>query len=356
MEYLLLILIGIACVWLALLNGMNDLSGMIATLIATRTLPVRAAQVVAIAGIWMGITVGVAAVSHTVATGLIDLQRGGFEHSPALTIWFGGTAGAVVWGTLARHLGLPTSATHAFVGSLCGATIVGTLRSDLVLWGFSEFARNPSELHGVMKVVAGLMLSPIVGSGLGYFMFKILALSLRRASQAVNAKLRAFECLAVFLQAFSYGTNDAQKTMGVLAGALIASGLMRSGPSISFIVPLWVKLLTAASVSVGAIIGSSKIVRTMGRGLLHVHPAEAFSGQLAAAVSVYGASLAGAPVSSTQVTSSALIGVGGAWRPRHVRWHKVREIMAAWIFTFPGAAAVGSVVTLLMKLLLQAHA
>ncbi len=350
-EIVLLALTGVACIWLALLNGMNDLSGMAATLMATRALQPRGAQLVAIGGVWLGILTGVAAVAQTVALGLIDLKQGGFEHAPALAVWFGGVVATVIWGTLARHLGIPTSATHAFVGSLCGATLAGTLRPELIHWGFREFAHNPGQLHGITKVLAGLVLSPIVGGALGYSIFKIISASLRRASRKANTRIRGLECLAVLLQAFSYGTNDAQKITGVLVGALTASGFVQHAPSAPFVVPLWIQILTAVSISVGAVIGSAKIIRTMGRGLFHVLPAEAFSGQLAAAVSVYGASLTGAPVSSTQVTSSALVGVGGAWRPRHVRWHKVREILMTWVFTFPCSAIIGGMITFLIKLL-----
>ena len=353
MEYALLSLIVLACVYMAMLNGMNDLSGMVATLIATRAAPVRAAQLIAVLGLWLGILVGVAAVSRTVATGLISEDFNHTHGALALTIWLGAIAGTVAWGTLARQLGIPTSATHAFVGSLCGAVLAATAQPGLVHWGWEEFVRNPTDLHGVMKVVAGLILSPVVGGSLGYLIFRVGAIVLARASRGTAARLRGLECLAVFTQAFSYGTNDAQKVMGVLVGALIAAHFVvyrSTDHSMVFAVPLWVKLLTAVAATVGAFIGSGRIIRTMGHGLFHVHPLEALAGQLASAASVYGASLTGAPVSSTQVISSALVGVGGAWRPRHVRWHKVRDILMTWVFTPPCAGLIGAAVTFVIAL------
>jgi len=342
MDYFLLALVVVACVAFALLNGMNDLSGIIATLIATRALPARKAQLLGALGVTFGVVFGAAKVAETVATHLVHLDRGGFTGAPALAVWLGGISGAVVWGLAARKLGVPTSATHAFVGSLCGATMLASRQAGLINWG----------LDGVAKVGLGLVCSPLVGGALGFLLFRGLAALLRRATPRVEWILKRGECLAVFAQAYSYGLNDAQKVMGVLMGALMATpGVSGLDPHAKFGVLLWVKLLAAGAVIVGTMIGSSKIIRTMGRGLFHVKPAEALSGQIAAAVSVFGASLTGAPVSSTQVTSSALVGVGGAWRPRHVRWKKVREILVTWVLTFPLAAGIGAVVTWMIRLL-----
>ncbi|MHB2021556.1 MAG: inorganic phosphate transporter [Candidatus Xenobia bacterium] len=341
--------IAVGCMFFAVINGMNDLSGVVASLIATRATRLGMAQLLALGGVWLGIIMGSDAVARTVAVGLVTLQPAHLGTITCLVVWLGAVAGSVVWVYTARLLGLPTSATHTFVGALCGATIAGTLQPGLCQWGVRELLHS-HQVTGVLKVFAGLLLSPVIGFILGFAIYRLLALTLSRAGSQVNARLRRMELLTVFTQSFTYCLNDAHTVMGVLTGASISAGMVLE-PGHGFVIPLPVKLLVAFGLTLGARVGSLNILRVMGRGLFHMRPAEAFAGQLAAAASVLGASTVGAPVSSTQVTSSALIGVGGAWRPRHVRWQKVREILMSWFVTFPAAALVAATFTVLLRLL-----
>lgn len=349
MDLLLLVLLVAVCVAFSLVNGANDLSGMIATLVATRGMRASGARLIALAGLWIGVTLSSGLVAATIALGLVDLAHGPVSAIAALEAWLAGVSGAFVWGLLARRLGVPTSATHAFVGSLCGATLACTARGDLVNWGIAALLAPPHRIEGAMKVAAGLVLSPLVGGTLGFLLFRVMAATLRRATRGVTHTLRRLECAAVLAQAASYGANDAQNCMGVMAGAFMSAHWLPAQEAAAFSVPMWMRAVVAVAVSAGGLVGSANIMRRLGRGLFHVRPPEALAGQVASTVAVLLAARGGAPVSSTQVASSALIGVGRAWRPRHVRWARVREILRTWILTAPGAFGIGFVLALALR-------
>lgn len=336
----LLVLVVLGWMAFAAVNGMNDLSALSATLVSTRALSGRNAALLAAAGLWLGVMFGVDVVSRTVAVDLVSL------HPPMtavsmLSVWLGAVLGAQSWGWLARRAGIPTSATHAYVGALCGATLIATGNPDLVNWGLHDLVAT-HRFRGVMKVFASLIFSPLLGGGLGYALHRIFSSTLRR-----SGGVRVLECMTVFVQCGTYGLNDVHGLMGLVVGALMAAGAWRDPGT----VPLWVKLAAGVAMSLGAAAGSLRISRMMARGVISVQPVEALSAQLAATSAVLLAGMAAAPVSSTQVTSSALVGVGGAWRPRHVRWGKVREIVLTWVVTFPCALAVGAVLTAVVRVL-----
>lgn len=318
-----------------LLNGMNDISGVIGSLCASRAMSVRQAQILALMGIWLGIILGSDAVAKTVALGLATITD--CPPRVALAIWLGALAGSIVWVSIARRFSIPTSSTHTFIGALCGATLASTAQWGRVNWGAQTLLQNHQAV-GVMKVFMGLILSPLLGGAVGYVIFRLLAYTLRKATRRVNSALRRCEIAVVATQSITYGLNDAHTVMGILAGASLS--LFPSDGSFAVSPP--VKLIIGLALSVGALLGSQGIMRTMGRGLYIVRPAEAFSGQSGAAFAVFMAAQVGAPVSSSQVISTALVGAGGAWRPHHVRWRRVIDIMLTWVITFPCAAVIGA--------------
>ncbi len=334
--------------WFSVINGMNDISGLIAPVVATRATSVVRAHALAIVGLWLGIFLAHAAVARTVALGLVHFPKHTLPPSFVLVVWLGGVAGAVIWGICARRLGVPTSATHAFMGSLCGAALAASGSTSSVDWGVASLFSTVPHIQGMMKVVGGLILSPLAGSLLGYLMFRLLILLGVRASQAAHGVLRRGQCAILVLAAFCYGSNDAQNVMGAIVGALMSRAWIAS-----FHVPWWLGLMNAIALTVGVLIGSSRIIRTVGSGLIALTVAEATCGQAAETMSVLTAAHLGAPVSSSQVLSSALVGAGGAYRPRHVRWARVRQILFVWIITFPGACAVGGTLATILRLVLE---
>lgn len=318
----------------SVVNGMNDISAVIAPLIATRAMTVRSAHLVALCGIVLGILFAHAAVAQTVAFGLVDL--GPADPARTMDAWIGAIGGALAWGVLARRFGIPTSATHAFIGALCGATLAATRQPALVHWGFDALA--DARIEGVMKVAAGLVLSPLVGSLLGFVLFHTLIATLKSATAPVHDVIKNTQRAVLLWQTFCYGSNDAQTVMGAVTAATLLS------PHDGFQIPLWIKIVNLAALSTGVLLGSANILRTMGGGLIQLTTAEAACGQIGEAASVLGAAWLGAPVSSTQVLSSALVGAGGANRPRHVRWKRVREIVLTWLLTAPCAALLGALI------------
>jgi PiT family inorganic phosphate transporter len=319
------------------LNGMNDGSVLVGTLCSSRAMTLVRAQWLAIAGIWLGVWMGADIVSRTVCLDLVRLE--GVSQTTALNVWMSALGGALCWGWLARRFSIPSSATHSFIGAICGATLVGTESLSAVNWS-----------TGVGKVFLGLLLSPLLGGTLGFLVFRMLVLGLQRANAGIFGRLRQAECGAVLFQSICYGMNDAHSVMGLVMGASLAAQLTVLDRE-HFLVPWPIKLMVSIALTVGALLGSRGMLQAVARGLYLVRPPEALAAQSAAALAVYGASFVGAPVSSSQVNSSALIGVGGAWRPLHVRWRKVWSIVLTWVITFPGALCLGALVCALVRLL-----
>ena len=344
---ILLSLVFVCGTGFTLVNGMNDVSGSIGSLCSSRAANVRQARLLAIFGMWIGILLSSDLVSRTVALELANLT--GTPPQAALGIWLSALLGSIAWVALARRMGIPTSSTHTFIGSLCGATLFATADWQKVNWGWQSLCQG-HRAEGVMKVFLGLICSPLIGGGLGYFLFRLLSRCLRRATIEVNQAIRRCELGTVLVQSITYGMNDAHTAMGILAGASL-SLYPHEG---SFAVSLPIKLTIGLALSLGALLGSHNIMRTMGRGLFLVRPAEALAGQAGAALSVLAAAQMGAPVSSSQVTSSALVGAGGAWRPQHVRWRRVRDILLTWVITFPCAATIGAMANAMVRTVFSA--
>lgn len=239
---------------------------------------------------------------------------------------------AVVWGLVTWWWGLPTSSSHALVGGLAGAAWA-TGGVHAVHWGGMSGLR-PS---GVVGVLVWLAVSPVAGLVLAFAAARAARRGLRRASTAIVGPLRAGEWVTSAALALGHGANDAQKTMGLVALALLASGHLSR-----FEVPLWSRLAAAAVLAVGTSFGGWRIVRTLGRGIFRMRPLDGLVSQGVAAAIVYGAAAAGAPVSTTDVVAPAVVGVGAAQRARRVRWRVTRHIAVSWLLTLPASAVLGA--------------
>ena len=213
-----------------------------------------------------------------------------------------------------------------------GAVLV-SVGSEHVVWGWSELLQG--RVTGVVKVLAALLLSPLAGFWAGYLIHRLMHALLRAARPAANSGLKLAQYATAAGLAFSHGANDAQKSMGILTLVLLLGGFIPN-----FEVPFWVMLSCASAMTLGILSGGWRIVRTLGFSIYRVRPIHALGSQLSSALIILGASLGGAPVSTTHVVATSIMGIGASERPRAVRWSKARDIATTWMITIPGAALV----------------
>ena len=305
-------------------NGFHDSANAIATTVSTKALTPRVALLLAAVMNVIGALVSTK-VASTVGAGIISAPVG----SGGLVVVFSALLGAIAWNLLTWYFGLPSSSSHALIGGLVGAALAA---SRSVQWS------------GVFdKVVIPMVLSPLIGFGLAYLAMVAVLWGFRKAQPGrANRNFRHAQIGSAALMAFGHGTQDAQKTMGVITLALVTSGHLTS-----FRVPLWVILASAAAISAGTYSGGWRIMRTMGRRIIHLTPADGVTAQTVASTVMLGTAYVYAvPVSTTHVITSSVMGVGATRRLSAVRWGVARSIGAAWVFTIPAAAAVAAAIYL----------
>ena len=321
-------------------NGFHDASNIIATPIASRALtPVQAVVIVATFE-FLGPILGGTAVANTIGK-FVNLDDVAELFSVAIILC--GLSGAIFWNLLTWWFGIPSSSSHALVGGLAGAVVVA-VGSDHVLWGFSQLMHG--HFTGVTKVLLSLIISPVIGFWAGYGIHRLVFFLMRAAKPGVNKFFKRIQILSCAGLAFSHGANDAQKSMGIITLVLVNGGFLTE-----FHVPFWVILSCALAITLGILSGGWRIVRTVGFGIFKVRPIHAFDAQLTSAAVIMTASVVGAPVSTTHVVSSSLMGIGAAERPKAVRWAKAKEIVSTWVITIPGAGTVSVLTYLVMHLL-----
>ena len=319
-------------------NGFHDAANVIATVIASRAMtPVQAVVLVAVFE-FLGPLLGGTAVANTIGK-FVRLTE--LEATLSLSVVLAGLGGAIGWNVLTWLRGLPSSSSHALVGGLVGA-VVASSGPESVVWGFAALARG--EITGVTKVLLALVLSPLIGFSAGFLVHRLARSLLSRARPSVNVWLRRAQFVTAAGLAFSHGANDAQKSMGILTLVLVVGGFIPT-----FEVPFWVMLACGTAITLGILSGGWRIVRTLGFAIYKVRPLHALDSQLTAAVVIFGASLAGAPVSTTHVVTTSITGIGASERPRAVRWAKARQIATTWLITIPGAAVAGAVLSLALR-------
>lgn len=308
-------------------NGFHDAANIIATVIASRAMtPVQAVLVVAFFE-FLGPLLGGTAVANTIGkfVTLDDLSQ-----TMALSVVLCGLLGAIAWNLLTWWYGIPSSSSHALVGGLAGVVMIAA-GTDHVSWGTGELLHG--HLSGVAKVIVALILSPMIGFWVGYALHKTMLLLLRGAHPSINRDLRHLQFVTSAGLAFSHGANDAQKSMGILTLVLLLGGFIPS-----FEVPFWVMLACSLAITLGILFGGWQIVRTLGFSIYKIRPLHALDSQMTAASVIFSSSLFGAPVSTTHVVASSIMGIGASERPKAVRWGKAREIATTWLVTIPGAA------------------
>jgi PiT family inorganic phosphate transporter len=302
------------------LNGFHDAANAISTVVSTRVLSPWNAVILAAFFNFIAFVVFGVEVAGTVGSGIVN------PNVVDANVVLGGLVGAVFWDILTWRLGLTTSSSHALIGGLVGAS-VAKAGSSVVLW------------PGLSKVVSFMVLSPLVGMAAAFALSIAVAWLFRRStSSTVNRYFKKLQLVSASLFSLSHGTNDAQKTMGIVTVLLFSVGYV-SSPALP---PLWVVLAAHASIAMGTAFGGWRIVKTMGMRITKLQPFNGFCAETAGGATIIGSSLLGIPVSTTHVISGAIMGVGAMRRLSAVRWGVARRIVWAWLVTIPACALVAS--------------
>ncbi|MBL8064081.1 MAG: inorganic phosphate transporter [Anaerolineales bacterium] len=308
------------------INGMRDSSNIVATMISSRAFhPQTALGVTAVAEffgpILFGVTVAKTIGSDIVSSDVLSLL--------ALTV---GLVGAILWNLITWFFGIPSSSSHALIGGLIGAALISS--------GWEAV-----KLSGLTRVLLALFISPVIGFAVGFLILKIVYLLSLNATPNINNFFKQSQMFTAVALAFSHGTNDAQKTIGIITLSLIIGGQLTD-----FSVPFWVVLLSAATMAAGTALGGWRLIRTLGGKFYKIRPVHGFSSQLTSGLVILGASAVGLPVSTTQVVSSAIIGVGASERFGKVRWGVAGDILTAWLITIPISAVFSAGIYFLLAL------
>ncbi len=317
LEPTLILLILLAIIF-DFLNGVHDSSNIVATMIASRAFTPRVALgVTAIANFVAPFLFGVA-VATTIGEDIIDASaiNNGVIIAALLS--------AILWNLFTWFVGIPSSSSHAMVGGLIGAVAVGAGLQAIYL-------------DGMVKVLIALFISPIIGFIGGFLFTKLILFLARGASLRINWFFKRSQIITGVTLALSHGTNDAQKTMGIITLGLVTSGFLDT-----FYVPLWVVAISAGAIGLGTAMGGWRLIKTLGGKFYKIRPVDAFSAQTTSTVVILGASLLGEPVSTTQVVSSSIMGVGSAERLSKVRWGVGRDMAMAWLVTIPITALLAA--------------
>ena len=325
MPPLLIVLIALAIIF-DFLNGVHDSSNIVATMISSRAIQPRAALLMTALAEFSGPFIFGVAVANTIGHEIVASQ-----HLNMLVI-IASLIAAIAWNILTWIMGIPSSSSHALIGGIIGAVVIGA--------GWQQI-----QLAGVLKVVLTLFISPVVGFFAGMLVANIVYALSWKATPRINGVFKRLQVVTSFGLALSHGTNDAQKTMGVITLGLVISGFQKD-----FSVPLWVILICALAISLGTSVGGWQLIRTLGSKFYKIRPIHGFAAQATSAAVILTASLFGGPVSTTQVVSTAIMGVGAAERMSKVRWGVAGEIISAWFLTIPATALLASGIYWLLNL------
>src|SRR5688572_361906 len=321
MDQTLLVVLALIAVALIFdyINGFHDAANSIATIVSTRVLTPGQAVVWAASFNFLAAFGFGTAVAKTVGSGMVDLAV------VTSAVIFSGLLGAIIWDLITWYVGLPTSSSHALVGGYAGAAIAKAGWSAVLLAGWT-------------KTLIFIILAPMLGMALG-FLISIIAIWMFRdfSPHRVDKWFRRLQLVSAALYSLGHGTNDAQKTMGIIAGVLLTAGYLET-----FSIDLWVILAAHAAIALGTLSGGWRIVHTMGSKITKLQPFGGFAAETAGAITLFMASGLGVPVSTTHTITGAIIGVGSVKRVSAVRWGVARQIVWAWVLTIPASALIAA--------------
>ena len=322
-----LIFVIILAVVFDFLNGVHDSSNIVATMIASRAFRPQTALALTATAEFLGPFLFGVTVAKTIGEEVAQANALNLDVIVACLI------GAIVWNLLTWFFGIPSSSSHALIGGIVGAVLAGA--------GFDAI-----KLQGLGKVVIALFTSPLIGFAAGFLITRLIYFLARNATPEVNWFFKNGQFVTALGMAFSHGTNDAQKTMGIITLSLVISGNIPG-----FQVPFWVIIVSASAIALGTALGGWRLIRTLGGKFYKIRPVHSFSTQLTSGIVILTASVFGLPVSTSQVVSSAIIGVGSSERLGKVRWTVAQEIVTAWFITIPASALFSAGIYWLITLL-----
>ncbi|WP_010237705.1 inorganic phosphate transporter [Clostridium arbusti] len=326
--YLSVVIVVLALIF-DFINGFHDSANAIATSVSTRVLSMKSAVIMSASLNFLGAFMN-EKVAKTIGDGIVN---------PVLispTVIIVAIISAIIWNLLTWYFGIPSSSSHALIGSLVGAAIVYQTSFAVVNW--TTF---------FIRIVVPLFLSPIVGFIFGYLVMIALQWILKSTRpSSVSGFFSKAQIFSAMLMAINHGGNDAQKSMGVIAMALVSGGLVST-----FHIPIWVKGACALAMALGTSIGGYKIIKTMGMNMAKLAPVNGFAAETSAAVVIFSSTMMNAPVSTTQIISSSIMGVAASHRISSVRWIIAKNILWAWVVTIPVCMLIASILSLLLKVL-----
>ena len=334
MSITVLLLIAVVAIALVFefINGFHDCANAIATVVSTKVLSPKQAVLFGASLEFVGALTGTH-VAKTIGSGIVNAEM------ITLTVIFCALAAAVIWNLFTWWLGLPSSSSHALIGGLLGATIV-------------KAGVDAVHVHTLMdKVIIPMFTSPVLGFCAGFTLMLLLAWAIlitRVHPDKVNKKFRKLQLLSSGLMALSHGSNDAQKTMGIITLALLAGGVLHKSPGGDFEIPVYVIIICAMTMAAGTMNGGWKIIKTMGHKIIRLKPIHGFAAETSAAGLILTASHFGIPLSTTHVISTAIMGVGSTLHAHAVKWNIVGNIVTAWVLTIPACMLISSVIYFLI--------
>jgi PiT family inorganic phosphate transporter len=313
-----LILVIILALIFEFLNGMRDSSNIVATMISSRTFrPQTALGITAVAEFVGPMLFGVT-VAKTIGNDIVASQAISFEALMA------GLVSAILWNLITWFFGIPSSSSHALIGGLIGAALISS-------------GMRAVKFAGLYKVLIGLFIAPVIGFLAGFLVLKFIYYLSQNASPNINVFFKRSQLFTAVALAFSHGTNDAQKTIGIITLSLVIGGKLNS-----FSVPFWVIVISAATMAIGTSFGGWRLIRTLGGKFYKIRPVHSFATQLTSGIVILSASAVGLPVSTSQVVSSAIIGIGASERFGKVRWSVAGDILSAWLITIPASSLLSA--------------
>ncbi|MFZ5633976.1 MAG: inorganic phosphate transporter [Bacillota bacterium] len=328
-TFLLAVVVVILALSFDFINGFHDTANAIATSISTKALTPRKAIILASTMNLLG-ALTFTGVAKTIGGGIANP----FNLNNGLYIVTAALIAAIAWNLITWYYGIPSSSSHALIGSLTGAVVATA--------GFKAV-----NFMGFLKILEALVFSPIIAFVVGFMVMSLIKLVFRKAHPSkINRRFRTLQVFTAAWQAFSHGTNDAQKSMGIITFALIAGGFHQT-----LDIPSWVKISCAVAMALGTSVGGWRIIKTVGTRIIKIEPANGFSADLTSTVVILAATLLKLPVSTTHVISSAIMGVGAAKRFHQVKWGTAQKIVTAWLITLPVTFLIAVAVSILISIL-----
>jgi len=324
----IVILIVIFALIFDFINGFHDTANAIATSVSTRALTPRRAILLAASMNFLG-ALTFTGVAQTITSGITDP----FVLDDGLTVILAALIAAIIWNLVTWYFGIPSSSSHAIIGAITGAVLVSA-------------GMNAVRFKGFLSILEGLLFSPVIAFVVGYIIFALIKAIFRNANLAkTNKRFRMVQMLTAAVQSYAHGTNDAQKSMGIITMALIVGGMHETTE-----VPFWVQLSCATAMALGTSIGGWRIIKTVGGKIMKIRPVNGVAADMTGASVILGATLFHLPVSTTHVISSAILGVGSSERIKGVNWGVAKRMVVTWVITLPISATLGGLFYWILRL------